>query len=172
VELPSGEHRVVVGDNGYRVFVEDVRLKRGQQKKITADLGMTAQRIASWVFFGGAVLAAAGGIALTVQAINEQREAQELKDSIAAEQRPMTVPEAEDFNGKLSRRDNLARGAVAGYALAGLSAGVGLLLYALDEPELSAASSSEADDDTKSKTPKLDGYVDPNGVMINISGRF
>jgi PEGA domain-containing protein len=143
IELKDGEHRVVVGKNGYKVYAEDLKLKRGQKKTVEADLDMTAQRVAAWVFFGAAVLSTAGGVVLTVTAITKQRDANTIKLGADAVPRPMTLEEANTYNQAIESRDNLTGLAAASYGLAALSAGVGLLLFTLDEPALSAAASED-----------------------------
>jgi tetratricopeptide (TPR) repeat protein len=141
--LPSGTHRVVLGRSGYQVFAKDVALERGQEVAVDAPLSMTAQRVTSWVFFGGAGAGAAAGITLAVFAVRARGEARDIRDAADDQGRALEVAEARDYNAALQRRDDFTQAAGATLVLGAASAGVGLLLYLLDDPDLYAASASE-----------------------------
>ena len=127
--VPSGKHRVVVGQDGYQIFVEDVSVGRGDTSDINVDLAMTPQRIASWVLFAGSVAAAGTGVGLAIAAASRQSNARKISDRSENQQRPLTVDEMTEYNTDLSTRDNLRRLAGIALGVGLLAAGSGLLLY-------------------------------------------
>ncbi len=77
LELPSGKHRIAVGQKGHRVAVRDLALERGTTKNIRIELEPTPQRLTSEVLFiaGGAALSAAlVSSALTIRAEGQAEE--------------------------------------------------------------------------------------------------
>ncbi len=77
LELPSGKHRIAVGQKGHRVAVQDLALQRGSTKNIRIELEATPQRLTSEVLFiaGGAALGAAlVSSALTIRAEGQAEE--------------------------------------------------------------------------------------------------
>ncbi len=136
IELGSGTHRVVAGQNGHYPFAQAVSVDRGQAAELDIEMEMTTQRIISWVLFTGAGIAAAGSLGLTIAAFSDQSEAKDILQAAAQDNRPLTVAEAEDHNAALSRRENFKRFAGITVAAAALGAGIGLLTYFMDEPQL------------------------------------
>ncbi len=177
LELPSGAHRVVVGSSGYTVYAADVDLTRGQALQIDADLAMTGQRIAAWSFFVAAGLGAGAGIALSVVAVSARSDARELLDQAEAQQRPLTLVEGVAYNEALDRRDDFIQAAGATFSLTAVTAGVGLLLFLLDQPNLYEA----AADEQAARGPRFDvgaAAVPPvggraaSGGVVTFGGRF
>jgi hypothetical protein len=147
IELGSGTHRVVAGQNGHYPFAQAVSVDRGQAAELDVEMEMTTQRIISWILFTGAGVAAAGSLGLTIAALSDQSEAKDILQMASQEKRPLTVAEAEDHNGALSRRDNFKRFAGITVAAAALAGGIGLLTYFLDEPQLYGVELSDDGDD-------------------------
>ena len=186
LELPSGDHRIVIGDTGYDIFTTDVSLGRGDTQTVEADLSMTTKRIIAWVVLGGAGVTISAGIVLAFSAGSSNRQAREIDDlTQGPNARALTVEERNAYNGHIETRDNLARFAGGAFALGALAAGAGLMLALLDEPDLYAAALGDEDEEKKSddmdedRPPiELDARVVPlmdgptlGGALI-IRGRF
>jgi hypothetical protein len=179
LELTSGRHRVVVGADGNDVYALDLELGRGEARTINADLSMSTQRIVAWVVLGGAAVTVSGGILLAIGAASQQRQATDLATIPEKQQRAFTVAEADEYNAKLSTRDNLLRLSAGAFVLGGVALAGGLLLFGLDEPDLYAAAADEGDDDASKepKAPKVKvdalGLVPaPGGGAVLVGGRF
>jgi len=147
IELGSGTHRVVAGQNGHYPFAQAVSVDRGQAAELDVEMEMTTQRIISWVLFTGAGITAAGSLGFTIAALSNQAEAKDILQTAAQEKRPLTVAEAEDHNDALSRRDGFKRFAGITVAAAALAGGIGLLTYFMDEPQLYGVELSDDGDD-------------------------
>lgn len=188
LELSSGKHRIVVGQTGYEVFTEDLTLARGESRELEADLGMTTQRIASWVVLGGAAATTSAAIVLAILGAAEQRDARRLIEATNGQGRALTAEEGDTYNGHIEARDNFANLAGATFALGAVAAVVGLVMFSLDEPQLyaAAAAEDEADDGEKEneKEPvfELDATAAPvfercgsdlcPGAGVVLRGRF
>lgn len=176
LELPSGSHRIVVGSSGRTVFARDVELGRGDEVVIDADLAMTGQRVAAWTFFAAAGLGAGAGIALSVIAVSARSDAKDLIELREAERRPLTPAEGQAYNDALGRRDDFAQAAGVTFSLTAVTAGVGLLLFLLDDPNL-----YEAAADRQARSRSLDVGLAPaprplgrpaSGGVLTVGGRF
>jgi hypothetical protein len=173
IEEQSGKHHVVVGHAGYGVFTAAVTLKRGERRKLEASMRPTAQRVAAWILFGGAATTLATGVVLAGMAFAEQREAQKI-DEITESGRALTSDEAVTRNDHLDRRDDFVRIGAGAFALGGLGAGIGLLLFVLDEPDIygAAAEAERAGDRPKPKRTKppserLELSLSPLGLSLH-----
>jgi hypothetical protein len=184
IELPSGKHQLVVGTLGYDVQVEDLDLRRGEERTVEIDLGMTTQRIASWTVLGIAAGFTSAGVLLFVVGQSNQADAQKIAELPEAEQRPLTVEEADAYEGHLTARDNYRRLATGAFAIAVVGLGSGLLLFALDQPDLYAVGTEPADGGAApapAKEPdgdlELSGSIAPlvgdeTGAVLLLNGRF
>lgn len=179
--LPSGAHRIAVGRNGYHVFTERFEVDRAEARTIDVDLEMTGQRVTSWVVIGvgGAVTV----VAIAVAALAAQRQNQAMKLdrlTVGDGARALTPDERDDYNNFLETRDSLRIAAAAGFGISAISAGVGLLLFSLDEPQLYGAVPSDdpkAVDDHKNDDAVLEltgAAVVPidGGAALSVSVRF
>jgi hypothetical protein len=175
LELRSGTHRVVVGTSGHHVFAKDVTVARGQALDLDASLEMTGQRIAAWTFVGVGAVSAGVGVALAVVAALGRGHAQQLRETAENERRPLTLQEGRDYNDALEQRDTYNRAAGSMFGLSALSAGLGLILYLLDDPDLYDAGSSE---ETARAAPafRVSPLVlapdAPPGATISVVGHF
>jgi len=183
IELPSGTHSVAIGMRGHEPLVETFDIARGDTRTFEADLALSTQRIIAWSVWGGSVVAAGAGIVLSAMAVSQQRQARDILGTAEVEDRPLSSEEGAAYNSAVSSRDNLARFAGGAYALSAVGAGVGLLLYLLDDPDLytaSAASLGKSSSPEPKQSPKpdaieLDAQLVPlpfaGGVLV-IQGRF
>lgn len=184
LELPSGGHRVIVGQDGYDVFARNLDLGRDDEHLVEADLSMTGQRIAAWTFIGVSAASGVVGISLAIAGAREQVLARRIADladpSRTDTPRALTPAERDTYNGHISTRDNFARFAGGAIALGVVSGTVGLLLYALDEPDLyGAAAKSDDDRPSSSETPiplEIDASITPVGEgaggVLMLRGQF
>jgi hypothetical protein len=90
LELPSGMHRMVVAESGYRVALRSLDLERGKTQTIRVELERTSQRKAAHVLFiTGAGALAAGAVfgALAVRAEDQAQDflAQKAQGNVSAE---------------------------------------------------------------------------------------
>ena len=143
LELPSGRHRVVIGRSGHEVFSREIAMARGSDVVVEAELPMTSQRITAWTLFAAGALGAGAGTTLAALAVSARSEAKDVLDAAEAEQRPLSVAEAGSYNDALARRDDFSQAAGAVFSLSALTAGVGLLLYVLDDPDLYQATAGD-----------------------------
>jgi len=164
ISLPSGEHRVVVGDTGYGVFVEDLTLARGQDKRVNVDLKMTPQRWSAWFLLGSAVVTSGVGVGLAVAAAGRQRDAKDIIDASTVAKQALSVEQAEEYNSHISTRDNLRRISGITIGVGVLGGALGLLLYSLDAPKLYAAAAKDSDNKKDKAEPKQKGPADNQPV--------
>ncbi len=144
VEMPAGTHLVVAGRNGYREYVKQLELKRGQQHTVELDLGLTAQRTTSWVLFGAAGVAAITGAVFAGLSLSKQAEAADIYDSQQQQQRSLTVAELDQYTSALGRRDHFSRAAGISLGVGVVAAITGLLTFVYDQPELYTVNQADA----------------------------
>jgi hypothetical protein len=132
VQLPSGKHRLAIGQKGHRVSVQDLTLERGRARTLRVELEPTPQRLTSEVLFiaGGAALGASLVFsALTIRA--EGRAEQFLGERAAGK---VNNADLLRYDSTIidRDRDRLATGvclaASAGFFI------TGLFLHELDQP--------------------------------------
>jgi hypothetical protein len=184
IAVDAGVHRVVIGESGYELITEDMRLDRGETHDINVDLSMTGQRITAWTLFGVGAVNAVGGAVFAALAVGAQNKAQDVQSILDENQRAITVDEQNTLNNNLEKRDNFRRVAGAAFGTAALTAGVGFVLWITDSPGLYAAAAEQpsvSDDPKEDKDePKQEDEIEiggavaptPNGVNVLIQGRF
>ena len=133
VQLPSGKHRLAVGQKGRVVALREVTLQRGKTQNLRVTLEQTPQRITSQVMFvaGGASLGAS--LVLSSFAIRAEGKAEDF----LGDHQHMNVSAAAltSYNIAINERDRyrLATGvslaASAGFFI------TGLFLHELDQPD-------------------------------------
>lgn len=132
LEVPAGDHVVVLTRRGREPVTLEVTTARGEYRALRATLQATGQRQAvPWVLLGaGALVAAAGGAGLV--ALRAQRDAEAIEATRVSGS--ITLFERADFDRAVARRDDarLIMWTLAGAGL--LTATVGAMLYAFDTP--------------------------------------
>jgi len=133
LQLPSGKHRVAVGQKGRVVALREVTLQRGKQQNIRVGLDKTPQRITSEVLFiaGGASL----GVSLVLSgfAIRAEGEAEQFVGKLQTNN--VSPAELTSYRTSITSRDRFRL--ATGVSLA-TSAGffiTGLFLHELDQPD-------------------------------------
>jgi tetratricopeptide (TPR) repeat protein len=185
IEVDAGVHRVVIGDSGYDLIAEDMRLDRGETKDINVELNMTGQRITAWTLFSVGAVNAIGGAVFAGLAVSAQNKAQNVQSILDSNERAITVDEQTQLNDNLQKRDDFRRVAGVAFGAAALTAGVGLVLYITDSPGLYAAAAEQPsisdepkDDEDEPKDDEdaieIGGGVapTPDGVAFMLQGRF
>jgi hypothetical protein len=134
LSVPAGSHTLAVTATGYRPFVQELALLRGEERAVAAELDTTTQRIAAWIVLGaaaGGVAAAAvlGGLALGAEGDAEQ---------ILAESETGNIDygDVDDYEAARDRRATFTTASLVTAGASALVAGVGVLLFALDDPEV------------------------------------
>jgi hypothetical protein len=133
VHLPSGKHRLAVGQKGHLVALREVTMQRGKTQNIRVALEQTPQRITSQVLFiaGGAALGAS--LVLSALAIQAEGSAEEFIGR--HEHQNVSAAALTSYNTSITERDRyrLATGvslaASAGFFI------TGLFLHELDQPD-------------------------------------
>lgn len=157
LELPPGEHRVVVLSSGRRPFVESVTITPEREVIVDAPLEQTGQRVAAWFAFGAAgVLATTAGI-MGYLTLEEQQKAEALHDLWQEE--GLDPDDVTDYRAHLSRRDDWALRTLGVGVGAGIAAACGGILWLLDDPKAP-------------NQPVLTPSVAPDGSGVTLLGRF
>jgi len=133
VHLPSGKHRVAVGQKGHVVALREVTLQRGKTQNIRVTLEQTPQRIASQVLFAAGGASLGTGLVLSAFVIREEGSAEQFLGQHA--RRNVSAAALTGYNTSINERDRfrLAMGvslaASAGFFI------TGLFLHELDQPD-------------------------------------
>lgn len=132
LEIAPGNHLVVITKGGHRTYSSELSLNRGESRTLTIDLDVTSQRVASYVLMGVGAVGALGGGALTVLALREQTNAEDILE--AQSKGNISRSQLDDYDAARASRDDWRR--AAGIAFGGAIAvgGTGILLYAFDAP--------------------------------------
>jgi hypothetical protein len=133
LELPSGMHRVVVGQKGFRVVSQTLALRPGESKNLDVRLERTRQRKAALTLFvaGGAALGT--GVLLSALAIRAENQAEKLL-SLRAQGRA-TAEDLDDYDDAVTERDQFRLATIITLASAGGLFVTGLFLHELDRPD-------------------------------------
>lgn len=183
VRVDAGPHRVRVALSGHQDHTTELRLGRGEEAAVSADMPLTTQRYtAMGLLFGGGGLFAVG-TGLGTVALVRQAQASSLKSDIDAGEvvcRGGVCPQLDDYNRAVNDRAVLG-GTSIGFLVAGVAAGTGgLLLYLFDEPEADTGAAPPDDQDAAPPTPdgpsielgSLAPVVTPEGGGLHLRGRF
>lgn len=183
VRVEAGTHRVRVALAGHQEHTVDLRLDRGEETAVAADMPWTTQRYgAMGLLIGGGGLFAVGAGLGTV-ALVRQAQASSIKSDIDAGEvvcRSGACPQLDDYNQAVDDRAVFG-GTAIGFLVAGAAAGTGgLLLYLFDEPEADTGAPRPNDDDAPTQGPagpsidlgSLAPVVTPEGGGLYLRGRF
>ncbi len=157
LDLAPGTHRVVVLASGREAFFTDVAVASTREVTLDAPLEMTGQRVAAWSLFGLAgALAVTGGVMVGF-ALDEEAEAEAAY--AIWESDGLYPDEAAAYEGHVTDRDTWTDRAIAVGVGAGVAAGLGAVLWLLDEPRAPSA-------------PVLTPTVAPDGSGAGLVGAF
>ena len=169
LELPAGQHQVIIGQTGHDVFLQNVTLERGDAQSVEADLGMTTQRIISWVVLGGAGVTLTAAVVLAISSASQQRDARVIRDLTEGDNaRALTVAERDRYNDHISARDNLNRFAGGAFALAAAFGAGGLMMFFIDDPDLygAAARADDATEEQDKPVEKKDSIIELDAAVV------
>ena len=133
VRLPSGKHRLAVGQKGHVVALREVTLQRGRTQNIRVVLEQTPQRITSQVLFGAGGAALGASLVFSALAIGAEGNAEDFLREAGSGN--VTTEDLTSYNTAINDRD---RYRVATGASLAASAGfciTGLFLHELDQPD-------------------------------------
>lgn len=136
IEVPAGVRTVAVTHNGFKPFVQDVRLKRGEKRQLTVDLETTKQRVISYIAFGAGAVSAGFGLVAALGAGAAQVEAQSINDK--REKGQIDTDQLGRYQDLVSQRDQLRGAAAASFGAAAVLGGTGFLLFLFDTPSVIA----------------------------------
>lgn len=183
VRVEAGAHRVRIALSGHEDHTVDLRLDRGEETALSADMPWTTQRYgAMGLLIGGGGLFALGAGLGTV-ALVRQAQASSIKSDIDAGQvvcRAGTCAQLDDYNSAVDDRAVFG-GTSIGFLLAGMAAGTGgLLLYLFDEPGADTGAPPPDDQGTPTPAPagpsielgSLAPVVTPEGGGLYLRGHF
>jgi hypothetical protein len=137
IETPAGRRRVAVVRDGYKPYVADVILVRGEKRELDVTLSPTGQRIASYVLFGAGLAGLVAGSALAGVSFSAQSTAQKIDEK--RERENITEAERLDYQDAVVRRDEYRRFAAVGLGAGALLGAVGFVLFIADSPDVEAA---------------------------------
>jgi hypothetical protein len=132
VSLPSGKHRLAVGQKGHVVALREVTLQRGKTQNIRVVLEQTPQRIASKVLFVAGTASINASLFFGAFAIRAEGRAEDILGDL--EEQNVTAADLTSYRTSIVERDRyrLATGvslaASAGFFI------TGLFLHELDQP--------------------------------------
>lgn len=136
LELPAGSRFVTVTRNGYKPFSQEISLKRGEKRRVVADIETTKQRVLSYIFMGAGAVSAGAGLLAALGAGAAQVEAEEIESRRQGSS--ITEDELESYEKAVRARDQLRGAAIGSFAGAALFGGTGFLLFFFDQPTISA----------------------------------
>ena len=133
LELPSGTHRVVVAEKGYRVAERTLELDPGETRALPMQLERTRQRKAALTLFitGGAALGAT--VLLSALAIRAENDAETYLGRRS--QGNLSPAELDDYHDAVELRDRFRLATYVTLASAGGLFVTGLFLHELDRPD-------------------------------------
>ena len=165
IDLPSGRHFVAVTKTGNHAFSQELDLRRGEQKTVTAKLSTTGQRIASYGFYGGAVVAGATGLVFMAAAYKQQSDA----EAIAEKRKTgnLELSQLEAYDDAKTQREAYKKTAGVLFG-AGLALGAtGLLLYVFDQPSVTVPSATRVEEKPRPSTPTpAEGTMEVSAVPV------
>jgi hypothetical protein len=171
IEVAPGRHLVAVTLTGHRPHSEEIDVQRGETRTLRTGLSPTGQRIASKWVLGGSVFSLATGALAAGLAVHEQNEAQ--KVLTARTQGNISAASADDYASHRDLRDRYRLGAAGWFGAAVVLGTVGTLLYAFDQPAVSAVTTERPKPKpAPSDAPDVSGFVAPGTMGISVSGRF
>lgn len=185
IDVEPGRHLLVVTTNGHRAYSHEIEMGRDEDKKVDVKLDSTGQRVASFVLMGlGAGGAVAGGV-LAALAVRQQSLATDFDNqrhtsTIRCDVRSAGCAPLDDYHNAIAKRDDLRRFAGITLAAAALVGGTGVVLFAFDQPSLSALPTRRDDGKKPAPAPVKDRPMEMSAAPIvlpgfygaSLSGRF
>jgi hypothetical protein len=165
LEIAPGRHLVAVTANGHEPYTREIVLRRAQAARLSVTLPPSGQRTTAWVVIGcgGAAMLAGGGL-LGTAVVREQQ----ANDMLSRRDRgELTVAGVEQYQRDRAARDDLR---MAGFITAGAGAlltGIGLFLYAFDEPRPPSFVQEREQPKKPSVTPR---GLDVSAVPVDLPG--
>ncbi|HEY4240337.1 MAG TPA: carboxypeptidase-like regulatory domain-containing protein [Kofleriaceae bacterium] len=158
IDVAAGAHLIAIVRDGRIGQERELMLTRGEDLALAAPLAKTRQREAvPWVL-GGAGVLAAGAVATGVLAFVHDGRASDLRDDLAAGNRPPSDADAYDRERRLRGDYATATWALGAGAVA--AAGIGVALYVFDGPS------------TPEHGPRIAPVAAPGTAGFAVSGRF
>jgi hypothetical protein len=135
--LAAGRHEVVVLKRGFDTASRVVTLKPGEHRSVAITLDTSSQRRLAYVSFTLGAVAAVTAAVFGGLSWSEDAKASSLHDT--AQTRNLTTAEFGSYNDAVAARNRFRVFTLVSASVAVTFGGVGLGLYALETPELSAA---------------------------------
>ena len=132
VRLPSGKHRLAVGQKGHAVALREVTLQRGKTQNIRVVLEQTPQRITSQVLFGLGGAALGASLAFSAFAIRSEGSAEDFLRDIGNGN--VSAEDLTSYKTAINDRDRYRIGAGVSLTAAAGFFITGLFLHELDQP--------------------------------------
>lgn len=135
IAVRPGRHFIAVTMNGREPYTRDIALRRGERRKLDAELESTGQRTASWIMMGVGVGGMIAGGVLGFAALGKESDAQDILDE-ADTQGNLPAARLAEYEELREDRDDLRLAALitagAGFAVTA----TGLVLFAFDSPRV------------------------------------
>lgn len=171
LDLAPGLHTVTLTLNGHHAHTEEVDLSRGEARELRTGLRKTGQRKASYaVIAAGAGGLVTGGV-LTYLALGRQRQAEDTLASL--ETRNVEAHKLDAYDKDRAARDRYRTGAFVAYGAGAAVLTVGALMYAIDQPSVTAPRERPRPG-TPVEGPKVEvgGMVLPGAAAATLRGSF
>lgn len=171
LELTPGRHLVAVTMSGHRPYSEEIDLQRGEPRTLRTGLQPTGQRVASsWIMAGGVGSLVAGGV-FTTLSLRQQKAAEDVLT--ARTQSNISSAQVDDYTSHRDLRDRYRIAAASWFGTGIVLGTVGVLLYAFDQPMVSATATERAKPKPPvTETPEVSTNIGPGTVTLSLSGRF
>ncbi|HEX7665204.1 MAG TPA: PEGA domain-containing protein, partial [Polyangiaceae bacterium] len=132
LQLPSGNHLVVVTKQGKKAYSQEIELRHDERKTLQVKMETSGQRIvADSLLLSGGALLVAGGV-FTGVALVEQGKANDLNDQRVSS--GLNRQEAADYDFYKSARNRWATVAGVAYGVGAASFLTGVVFYVFDTP--------------------------------------
>jgi hypothetical protein len=133
LDMPSGSHRLSVGEKGHHPSIRVLDLRPGETQDLAVTLDETWQRRASRALFVGGGVALGAGIVLSVLAVGAEDRAQEFLRKQSAGN--VSAAELADYHGAVTNRDRFRTATIVSVASAAGLLMTGLFLYEMDRTD-------------------------------------
>lgn len=179
LDVPSGEHYVVVTRNGYRAYAEDVAVARDEHKTIKVKLAATGQRTIAWSLIATGVAAAVVGGVFTGVSLHNQHAAEDILD--ARSTRNLSPADQSDYAGDVRSRNDWRTAAYVAYGVGAAAFLTGVVFYVFDQPRVTPPP-RRTEEKPKAPAPtgpsmtepmmEMSWSVAPGGATAGVRGRF
>ncbi|MCC6646579.1 MAG: PEGA domain-containing protein [Polyangiaceae bacterium] len=171
LEVAPGAHAVTLTLNGHHAHTEEIELSRGESRELRTGLSKTGQRKASYAVVAvGAGGLLAGGV-LTYLALDRQKQAEDTLTTL--ETRNVDPHKLDAYDKDRSARDRYRTGAFIAYGAGAAVLTVGALMYAFDQPSVTAPRERPRPQ-APVDGPKIEvgGLVLPGAAAATLRGSF